>query len=339
LSKPRKTLPNLLWVVPIVFVIGSFFLSKQVGQQSNQLPTVKLGLQTTPAVALVIVAVGKQFFKTEGIEVEVKEFTGGKFALQALIGGSLDLVTPAEFPVTLATLNDEKLAILAQVNETAGAIQMILRKEGDSFDAQTYFSKKRRIATSVGASPEFFTADFFKNYDIRKDQYEIVSMKPEDTPIALANGSVDGIAIYEPFVHFAIQQTHHDKVFRIKNDDLYSEVMILVGKREWILRNEKVVEKFIRALKHSEIFIKDNPEEAMDIVASFTKLDKGALRDIWPTFKLELGLDKRLVPIMEKEAKWAKDTGKVPKEIAMPKFREAIFETPLKEVAPSQVKL
>ena len=328
---------NLLWLVIVVVVIGGFIFWQK--QEPKELTTVRLGLQTAPAIGLVKVAVDKNFFEEEGIKVEVKEFTGGKLALQALIGGSLDLVTPAEFPVTLATLNSEKLSILTEVNETAGGFPMILRKEGDTFDAQTYFSKKRKIATSVGGGPEFFTVDFFKKYNIKPSQYEIVSMQPQDMPIALANGSVDGVAIYEPFAHFAIEQTGQDKVFSIKSGDLYSEIIILVGKTDWVSQNEKTAEKFLRALKKSEAFIKSNPEEAINIVSSFTRLDKETLRSIWPTFTLRLGLGNKLVPTMEKEAQWAKDTGKVPKEIATPNFREFIFEAPLKKVAPSAVEL
>lgn len=308
-------------------------------QEPQELPTVRLGLQNAPATGLIKVAVDKNFFEEEGINVVVKEFTAGKFALQALIGGSLDLVTPAEFPVTLATLNGEKLSILTEVNKTVGGFPMIVKKEGDAFDAQAYFAKKRKIATSVGGGPEFFTVDFFKKYNIQPSQYEIVSMKPEDLPVALSNGSVDGIAIYEPYAHFAIQQTGADKVFSIKSDDLYSETIILVGKTDWVLENEKTVEKFLRALKKSEAYIMDNPEEAIDIVSSFTKLDKETLRSIWPAFTLQLGLDKKLVPTMEQEAQWAKDTGKVPKETATPNFREFIFDAPLKKISPSAVKL
>lgn len=328
---------NLLWFIVVVAVIGGFLLWRKIEPQ--ELPTIRLGLQIAPATGLIKVAVDKNFFKEEGIHVVVKEFTAGKFALQALIGGSLDLVSPAEFPVTLATLNGEKLSILTEVNKTVGGFPMLLRKEGDIFDAQVYFSTKRKIATSVGGGPEFFALDFFKKYDIQPSQYELVSMKPEDLPLALANGNVDGIAIYEPFAHFAIQQTGADKIFSIKHDDLYSETIILVGKTDWVFEHEKTVEKFLRALKKSEAFIEDNPEQAMDIVASFTKLDTETLRSIWPAFTLQLGLDKELVPTMEQEAQWAKDTGKVPKETVTPDFREFIFEAPLKKVSPSAVEL
>src|SRR3989344_7728992 len=120
-----------VWILVgiVAIVIAGFFVFQK--QEPKELTTVRLGIQTAPAIGLVKVAVDKDFFKEEGIKVEVKEFTGGKFALLALIGGSLDLVTPAELPVTLATLNGEKLSVLAEVNETAGGFPMILRKEGN----------------------------------------------------------------------------------------------------------------------------------------------------------------------------------------------------------------
>jgi len=328
---------NLAWLIAIVLVISGLIFWQH--KEPKELPIVRLGLQTAPAIGLVKVAVDKNFFTDEGVRVEVKEFTGGKLALQALIGGSLDLVTPSEFPVTLATLSGEKLSILTEVNETVGGFPMILRKEGEVFEPQTYFAKKRKIATSVGAGPEFFTVDFFKKYNIKPSQYEIVSMQPQDMPIALANGSVDGIAIYQPFVHFALQQTGEDKVFSIKSDNLYSETIILVGKTEWVSQNEKTAEKFLRALKKSEGFIKNNPEEAMAIVSSFTKLDKETLRSVWPTFTLQLGLDKKLVATMERQARWAKDSGKVKPETPTLNFRDIIFDAPLEKVAPSAIEL
>lgn len=307
-------------------------------QTPRELPIVRLGLQTVPAIGLVKVAVNKNFFEQEGIKVEVKEFTAGKFALQALIGGSLDLVTPAEFPVTLATLNGEKLSILTELNETKG-YAIILRKDRESSSVEKYFAKKRKIGTSVGTAPEFFASEFFKKYNISSSQYEIINMKPEDTPMALVNNSVDGIAIYEPFVSFAKEYAGTENIFEVKAPELYSEIIILVGKTDWVSENEKTVEKFLRALKKSETFIKSNPEETMDIVSSFTKLDKETLRSIWPIFTLHLGLDKKLITTMEQEAQWTRDTGKVPKETATPNFREFIFDAPLKKVAPSADEL
>src|ERR1035441_6281221 len=51
---------------------------------------VTIGIQTSPAMALVMVAKDKLFFQEEGVDADLKEFTAGKFALQAFLGGSLD---------------------------------------------------------------------------------------------------------------------------------------------------------------------------------------------------------------------------------------------------------
>ncbi len=328
-----------IWIAVgiVVIAVAGFFVFQK--QEPKSFPTVRLGIQTSPVAGLVKVAIDKGFFEKEGIAVDVKEFTAGKFALQAMIGGSLDLVTPAEFPITLAVLGGEKLSILTEVNETAGGFPMVLRKEGETFDAKTYFAKKRKIGTSFGGGAEFFTADFFRKYNISPSQYELVNLKPEDMPIALANGDVDGVAIHEPFAHLAIQKTGEDKVFAVKSDDLYSETLVLTANTNWVSQNEETVEKFLRALKKAEDFIKKNPEESMDIVSSFTKLDKETLRSIWPNLTLSLNLDKKLVPTMQKEAQWAKDTGKIKNETAIPNFRDNIFEAPLKKVSPSAVEL
>ncbi len=328
---------NITWIAVSILIIGGFLIWQQ--KEPAELPTVRLGLQTQPMIGLVKIAIEEKFFEKEGLNVEVKEFTAGKLALQALIGGSLDLVTPAEFPVTLATLNGEELSILAEVNKTVGGFPMILRRDKEVFVPQEYFAKKKKIATAVGGGPEFFTADFFKKYDIKSSQYEIVSMKPEDMPIALSRGDIDGVAIFEPFSQFAIEKAGENKVFVIKNDDLYSETIVLAGKTVWISQNREIVEKFLRVLKKSETFIKNNPEKAMTIMSAFTKLDEDTLKSLWPNFTLQLGLDTKLLFTMERQAQWAKDTGKVTKETAIPNFRDIIFEEPLKKISPSSVEL
>lgn len=332
---------KFLWLLIILVIVGGivFFLKK--GTEPKETPTIRLGLSTVPYVSLAKVAYDKGFFTDEGLKVEVKEFTGGKFALQALIGGSLDLAAPAEFPITLAIANGEKLSMISEIARkgTQSASSMILRKEGNSFDAQTYFAKKRKIATSVGADAEFFAAEFFKKYNIKPSQYEIVSMNPGDMPIALANGSVDGVAIYEPFAYFARQRTGFDKVFNINDPSLYAATMVLIARPDWAIQNEKNITKFLRALKKAQDFIKDNPEESMDIISSFTKLDKEVLRSFWNSLIFELRLNNNLIKTMNDQAEWAKDTGKVPKETATPNFREFIFEAPLKKVVPSAIEL
>lgn len=341
----NKITKNIIWIVVILIIIvsGSAFLlthkNADKQNQSEKLIEIKLATAPIPHLGLFHIAAQNDFFKEEGLRVETVEFTAGKFALQSLIGGSADLSFAAELPVTLASVNGEKLSILSKLNETTGGFPMILKKEGESFNPKEYFSRKRKIGTSVGGGPEFFTHEFFKKHNIPSSQYEIISIAPKELPITLANNDVDGIAIYYPFAHFAIERTGKDNVFVIKDDDLYSEIIILVARTDWVKEHEKELSSFLKALKKAQKFIKENPEKSIEIISSVTSLDKKTLTEIWDTFSLSLGMDKNIIEIMEKETIWAKNTGKILKNAIVPNFRNIIFEKPLKEIYPSSINL
>ena len=321
-------------IIIIVGVGGVLLLQKHALKKA---PALKLGFVANPVGGLVQIAINKNFFKDENLNVSFGQFTCGNFALQALVGGSLDVAVAAEFPVTLVALNKEKLVILSQVSESTDSI--ILKKEGEWFDAASYFSKKRKIAVAAGTTSEFFALEFFKKHNVSPSQYELVNMRPEDSPIAFANGDVDGVAMFEPFASFARQQAGEDKVFEIPIPDLHETLMLLVAKPDWAYQHADEIEKLLRALKQAERFARANPAESQAIVSSFTKLDVQTLSNIWHLYTLELGLARRLFSTMEREAQWAKDQGRVPKETVIPNFRDMIFEAPLKKVSPASIDL
>jgi len=332
-----------IWLAIAVVVLAAVTVAVFVVIRSRNIsssrivPHVRLGICTQPANGLLWVAIDQNLFSQEGLDVEVKEFSAGKLALQALAGGSLDLAVSAELPVVLATMNGEKLSTLTQVNETIGGFPVILRKDGEKFDPEVYFTKKRKIGTLLGGGPEFFTNDFLKKHKINPSQYEIVGMKAEDLPIALVNKSVDGIAVFEPFTHFAIEKAGEQNLFVIYDKDLYSETIVLSAKTDWAKSHSDEAVKFILALQKSYDFIKANPQIAMEIVSKHTQLDIDTVKSIWPAFTFGFGLKAGLPTVMQAEAEWAKQTGKIKADIADFDFKQIFFLDPLKKIAPDSV--
>ncbi|MEK7068895.1 MAG: ABC transporter substrate-binding protein [Patescibacteria group bacterium] len=327
----------LRFVVVAALAAGGFLMWHAQLIRTERPPALRLGIPIIPHLALVDVAAKKGFFADEGVTVDIKEFTGGKFALQALLAGSLDMAVAAEVPVVLATMNSEKIVVLAELNKANG-LSVLLRKDpslSGPFDVQKYFYEKRKIATSMGSSAEFFLAQFLKAQAIDSAKVEIIGMKPEDTPIALANHSVDGIAIYEPFVSFAKQRTHPAELWSAQMPELRMENMLLVARPNWVSEHPKEVEKILKALKSSEGFVNANRHESIGIVASSTKLDIQTLSGIWNKFYFGLRLDDHLVELLNATAQWAKDTGNVKPDSEIPNFRSIIYDGPLKNVSPS----
>lgn len=329
---------NVWLLVAVVLIIG-FFLFLQGYSKNKNIDHVKVGIQTSPAMALVMVAKDKGFFEKQGLNVELKEFAAGKDALAAFLGGSLDFSISGDVPVTLSTLAGNKFVVPAQVvGRTKNEVRVVAKKEVGLDTADKFFkAEKRKLATSIGGGPEFFTYEFLNKLGITKDQVEIVAQKPADMPAALISGSVDAIAIFDPFAFIAEKQLG-DKSITFTDESIYSELYVIAAK-ESVKQDSATLEKLLKGLVAAEKFTKDNPEEAKAVVVKYTKLDKETVDGIWSSFDFRIALTPQLLEYWNREAQWAKDSGKVKPETVVPNFRDIIFDAPLKEVSSSAVEL
>ena len=290
-------------------------------------------------MALVMVAKDKGFFEQAGLDVEIKEFAAGKLALQALLGGSLDFSVSGDVPPLLAILQGNSLVVPAQVvGSTVNEVRVVARKDGDLNTAEDYFkSKKRKLATSFGGGPEFFTYEFLNKLGVGKDQIEILSQQPNDMPTAIASGGVDAIAVFDPFAYFAEKELGGESL-TFTDKDIYSELYVLEASPA-IKQNPVVLNKFLSALLKAEKFVSDNPDESKDIVAKYAKLDRATVDKVWGNADYRVVLNPKLLEFWGREAVWAKSTGKISPEAKVPDFKDFIFDAPLKALVPSAVKI
>lgn len=330
---------NLISILIIfTFLISACSSSQIAGKVIQENKAITIGMQVGSASTLLMVAKDKGFFEEQGLNVQLVEFTAGKFALQAFLAGSLDLAASGEVPVTLASLQGNDFYVITQVVErTKNEVRVVALKNSNLNSPEQYFkAKKRKLATSFGGGPEFYTYNFLKKYNLTN--IEIISQKPEDMPVALQSRTVDAIAIFEPFAFFAEQKLGKDAI-TFKDDKLYSELYVLSAKREWVKSNPKIAEKILRALVTASEFIEKNSGESKAILMKYTKLDKATVDGIWNNFVYKPVLNELLPKYLNEEAQWAKETGKVSKDTKVPDFNEYIYRDGLKKVKPEYVTI
>lgn len=328
----KKTCFIGILAMATVLIMASCSGEKITGKAVSEIskPTT-IGMQIGPSSTLLYVAKDKGFFEQEGLNIELKEFTAGKFALQAFLAGSLDMAASGEVPVMYSALQGNQYYIITQVVErTINEVRVVARKESGLENPKDYFhAKKRKLATSFGGGPEFYTYNFLKKNNITN--VEIISQKPEDMPVALQSGTVDAVAIFDPFAYFA-EQKLGDEAIAFKDNSIYSELYVLSAKREWVEANPLLVKKLLASLVKSSDFIKENPEEAKSILIKYSELEKQTVDAIWGNFVYQPALTGRLLVYLNDEAKWAIETGKVAKDTKIPEFREYLYAKPLQEV-------
>jgi NitT/TauT family transport system substrate-binding protein len=296
-----------------------------------------IGIQMSPAMAMIMVAKDREFFAQQGLDVELKPFTAGKFALQALLGGSLDIAVSGDVPVALAVLQGNDVRVVGQVvAKTTNEVRVVARRDPDAASAADFFKKKRRkLATSIGGGPEFYTYNFLRKYGIASADIEIVSQRPEDMPAALLGGSIDAISVFDPFAFLAESRLGPQGV-TFRDDGLYSELYVLAARKELV--SSSVMEATLRALKAASADMQAHPDDAKSIVAGYTKLERSVIDGIWSTFDFHLVLERSLTAIWNSEATWARETGKTTAP-ANPDFASIIAPEALRKVDPALVHL
>jgi NitT/TauT family transport system substrate-binding protein len=307
---------------------------------SGVLPSLSVGIQVSPAMTLVMVANDAGLFRQEGVAVEIKQFTAGKFALQAFLGGSLDLAVSGEVPVTLATLQGNDLRVIAQVVErTTNEVRVVVRKDKAGDTPKAYFHRQRRkLATSFGGGPEFFTYNFLKRHGIKRQEVELLSQRPEDMPSALAAGAVDAVSIFDPFARIAERQLGTSGQ-TFADPDIYSELYVVDASPRAVREKPAVLRSFLRGLKRAEGYVHDHPDKAKQILVKYTKLDAALVDDIWPAFTFRTVLNHRLIDYMTAEAHWAIEKKDFPASTVVPDFRKILAPELLADVDPTAVQV
>ncbi len=288
-------------------------------EETAKVSQLSVGIQNSPSNALVIIANEKHLFDSTKVKVSVQEFAAGKLALQAMLGqaNDVDIAVSAETPVVLSSLAGNKLKVIGQVVNATNECRVVVRKEGNMDTPEKYFAKKRKIATSQGGSPEWSTYNFIQKHKL-KDKVEVLAMDPPSMPAALANASVEGISIFDPFARMAEKELG-DKGLTFLNADLHTYYIMSVKET---VASEKAAEisAYLEGLKKAVAFIQQNPAEAQAIVARKTKLDAGIVASTWANYSFGVAIDPALKELCVAEANWAIATNKYPKETKIPDF-------------------
>ena len=305
-----RTNQVLLCVVLLLsaFLAVSLLLScsRSTSGTSSKEAIVRLAVNPVPQGALVILASENNYFKDEGLKVQISKFTTGKLAFDAVLGGAADLATVADIPIMYAAMSGQSPAVIATIERSGKSVKLLARGDRGVHNPQDLIGKK--IGTFKASSAEFFLSKFLGKNQIPLERVTIVHLQPTDLVPAIVRGDLDAISIWEPNIFNAQKQIGPSSVTFV-DPDVYTETFNITCTENYLRTNRSKVAAFLRALQRAEIFLKNSPDEALTKVASFTGLDPQVLKQIWPAFDLSLNVEPSLPALLRRQAEFAVASG------------------------------
>ncbi|MEE9610060.1 MAG: NrtA/SsuA/CpmA family ABC transporter substrate-binding protein [Desulfatiglandales bacterium] len=309
---------------------GGWFFGKKTTE-----PVEKVTIGTRPGVitCLVWVAEAKGFFKEEGLDVTLKSYSSGKWALKGLLNDEVDVATTSEVPVVFNSFNRRDFLVFSTISYTDNEPKIIANKDRDINEASDLSGKK--IATQKASAVHFFLSLFLMQNYIPESEVELVYLKPDRLAPVLINGEVDAICMRDPYTQQA-KDALGDNAVEFTAPGLYRKTFILVAMRDFIEKRPEAIEKILRAVIKAEGFTRKNPSEAMAIIARISGLKKEQIAAIWDNFDIRVLLEQSLLISMEDEARWAVERGFTDK-VEVPNYLDFIYFDGLKAVRPDSV--
>lgn len=317
----------------ITVLTGLVGLGLSMGSLHAEVLKARMAQNLSPISGVAIVAKEEGFFAKHDLDIAVSNFTSGKQCLDTVVGGGADIATTAEAPTTAAAMAGLPIAFLARMeysdDKTVASAKSGIKAKADL--------KGKKIAYTAGTGSEVYTAALLKSAGLTKDDVALVNLQPQAMVPALASGSIDAFNSWEPHISNAKKALGAEAV-PLDTKGVYSETFNIVVTKDYLAKNEVLLEKFLAALIDAEKWMKAHPNDAIDVVAKATGIKPEDLTAIWPDYVYHVALDDKQLDILKAHAAWRLESGNHPPGVtALPDFSKVIEPGPLKKVDPSRV--
>ena len=325
----------MCFIVVVAMTGCDSFEAKKTAEKVMTPEKITIAQPLTPPSSPLFVAFENGYFSDEGLEVTVSPQPSGKASLQAVLQGEADLAAVGEVPIMFAVLNGEKIYTIASYMSTTKNYVIVARKDKGISVPADFPGKK--IGVTLGTNSEFFLDVFFTHESIRRDEVEVVHIKPPEMYDALMNGEVDAVSTWNPHV-IRLQESLADRQITFDGKGCYTGRFNIFAMQHFIKTHPDIAEKVLRAMIKAIDTMQEKPEESLQVVSKYVKIDKELIRRIWGIYDFNVTLSQALIVTLEDEARWAIKK-KLTSRTDVPNYLDFIYPPPLLQLQPEAVTI
>ena len=141
------------------------------------------------------------YFKEAGLDVEISDLQGGAKSLQALMGGSADVVTGSFDHTIQIQAKGQQIVALAQLGRFPGFALALRKEKAASYTGPKDLKGMKIGVTAPGSSTHFMVLYMMAQVGLKPDDASFIGTGSGGTVVAaVQHGEVDGISNADPMV-------------------------------------------------------------------------------------------------------------------------------------------
>jgi NitT/TauT family transport system substrate-binding protein len=183
--------------------LSTAMASYACAQGAPEKPKVTLGVGGKPLLYYLplTVAERKGFFKEEGLEVEINDFGGGAKSLQALIGGSVDVVTGAYEHTIRMQAKGQDVRAVAELGRFPAIVIAVKKDKAGQVKSAADFKGLKIGVTAPGSSTALTVQYAMVKAGLKASDAAIIGVGSGASGVAaMKKGEIDVISHLDPVI-------------------------------------------------------------------------------------------------------------------------------------------
>ncbi len=178
-------------------------MTAPVGAQAPEKPklTIGVGGKSLFYYLPLTIAERKGYFKAEGLDVEILDFPGGAKALQALLGGSVDVVSGAYEHTITQQAKGQNIEALVLQGKYSGIVLGMNKAKAATYKSPADLKGMKIGVTAPGSSTNMFVNILLAKASLPPDSVSIIGVGAAAGAVAIMKrGEIDAISNLDPVI-------------------------------------------------------------------------------------------------------------------------------------------
>ncbi len=263
---------------PIAAALGlALAVAAPASAQAPEKKDVKLGVGGGSALYYLPLALTERlgYFKEQGLTVEVNDFKGGSQSLQALVGGSADVVTGAyEHTIRMQNKGQDILAVV-ELGRYPGISVAIRTEKAATYKSAADLKGMKIGITAPGSSTNMIAWFLMAKAGLKKDDAAFIGVGTGAGAVAaIQRGEIDAIVNIEPVMAKLEKEGLIKVIAETRTTEGATKLLggampaaVLYLKRDYMEKNPNTVQALVNAFYKTLVWMKKaTPEEITDKV-------------------------------------------------------------------------
>ena len=258
-------------------LLGLFLATPALAQDKPELAKVRLAVGGQAALYYLPLVVTNRLglFQDAGVGVEISDFAGGSRSLQALVGGSADVVAGAfDHTIQMQAKNQPVVAVV-ELGQFPGFVLALLNARAGAYHSPADLKGMKIGVTAPGSSTHFMALQLMAKSGLKPDDASFLGVGATATAVAaVKRGEIDAIVNTDPAVALLQREGLIKIVADTRTRDGTREVYggiypaaVMYATPAFIDKNPRTIQALVNAFVHGLAFIQSHsPEEIAAVV-------------------------------------------------------------------------